>query len=209
MATHTFETIDPPNPVTSLPARISQSSPKARTIVSLAALILTAFLMAAPFAAVAAHLVETPEARQLISVQPGSMLQLVSGLLILTVLLGLPATRLARRLTCRIVILTPGYVAVEETGPTGGTAWRLPTSSFTGLAHHVRASMAGVRHELVLRHDDPSRTVLIAVAPRFTQTDVERMCSLLGVREIPACLLYERRGRNLSALYPVFSSQNA
>ncbi len=210
MARHTFETIDPPALVSSLPARIEQSSPRIRTIVSLVALTVAAIAIVAPFAAVFAHLVATPHARTLMIEQPGSVLQLAFGLVVWTVLLGVPAQRLTRRLTVRrVVSLTAGYISVEETGLFGATVWTLPTSAFTGLAHHVRASVSGVRHELVLRHDDPSRTVLIALAPRFTQSDVERICSLLDVREIPARMLYERRQQASSAPYPALRSQTA
>lgn len=210
MANHNFETIEPPAPLASLPARIVQSSPRVRTTLSLAALSVTALATAAPFAAVLAHLVATPEARSLISEQPAAVLQLAFGLVVWTVLLGWPLTRLTRRLTTRrVVTLTPGYVAVEETRLTGTSTWTLPTSAFTGLAHHVRASVSGVRHELVLRHADPARTVLIAVAPRFSQSEVERMCSLLDVEEIPARLLYERDADRKYASYAALRSQTA
>lgn len=210
MANHNFETIDPPAPLAMLPARIAQSSPRVRTILALTALSVTAFAIAAPFAAVLAHLVETPEARSLVSEQPATVMQLAFGLVVWTVLLGWPLTRLTRRLTTRrIVTLTTGHVAVEETGLIGTTTWSLPTSAFTGLAHHVRASLSGVRHELVLRHADPARTVLIAVAPRFTQSDVERICVLLDVSEISARLLYERDAVRKSTRYPSFRSQTA
>lgn len=210
MARHTFETIDPPAPLASLPARMTQSSPRLRTVLSLAALIMTALAIAAPFAAVLAHLAETPHARTLVIEQPGTVLQLAFGLVVWTVLLGWPAKRLARRLTTRRTVwITQGHVAVEETGLIGASTWTAPMPAFTGLAHHVRASVSGVRHELVLRHDDPARTVLIAVAPRFTQSEVERICGLLGVREIPARLLYERGGQEPAAAHPAFISQIA
>lgn len=210
MALHSFETIDPPAPLTALPARIEQSCPRIRTVVSLAALSVAALAIVTPFAAVLAHLIDTPHARSLMTEQPGSVVQLALGLVVWTVLLGWPAKRLARRLiTRRIVCLTRGHVAVEETGIKGTSSWTLPMTAFTGLAHHVRASVSGVGHELVLRHDDPSRSVLIAVAPRITQSEVERICALLEVREIPARLLYERSGAARSESYPALRSQTA
>lgn len=205
-----FETIDPPAPLTALPARIVQSSSRLRAVLSLAALSVAACAIVLPFAAVLAHLIDDPHARMLITEQPGSVLQLAFGLVVWSVLLGWPARRLARRLTDRrIVTLAEGVVTVKETRLVGVTIWCLPTSAFTGLAHHVRASVSGVRHELVLRHDDPALSVLISVAPRFTQSDVERICALLGVAEVPARLLYERHHLPLATTDLNFHSQPA
>lgn len=210
MAMHAFETIDPPEPPACLPARIEQSSPRAGSFAALAALALTGLAIIAPFAAVIAHLAETPDARALVIEQPRSVLQLAFGLVVWSLLLGLPAGRLVRRLVRRrIVALSEGLVTVTEVGLTATTSWSMPIAAYTGLAHHVRASVSGVRHELVLRHDDPSRTVLIAVAPRFAQADVQGLCSLLGVREVPARLLYERHRADDAAAYAALRSQTA
>lgn len=205
-----FETIEPPQPLLALPVRLEQSSPRTMTALSLMFIALAGLAIITPFVAVTLHLIEAPEARSLMSEQPGSVLQLGFGLAIWTALLGWPAKRLAKRLSARrIVTLTARDVTVDERGLFGSRTWSAPITSYTGVAHHVRASLSGVRHELILLHDDPSRSVLLAIAPRFSQAELDRVCDLLGAQEISARLLYERPVATATAAFPAFSSQTA
>lgn len=206
----TFETIDPPHPLSALPARLDQSSPRGMTVLSLIAITIAALAIVTPFIAVTLHLIAAPEARSLMSEQPGSVLQLGFGLAVWTVLLGWPAKRLAHRLTSRRnVALTTETVTVEDHGMFASRRWSKPTASYIGVVHHVRASLSGVRHELILLHDDPKRSILIAIAPRFTQFEIDRVCQLLGTGEVPARLLYERPLTNVISPIPTLISQSA
>ncbi len=205
-----FETIDPPQPLSALPARLEQSSPRAKTALSLILIALAGLAIVTPFVAVTLHLIEAPAARSLMIEQPGSVLQLGFGLAVWTALLGWPAKRLAQRLSARRIVTLSNYaVTVDERGLFGGRTWSAPFTSYTGVAHHVRASLSGVRHELILLHDDPTRSVLLAIAPRFSQAELDRVCHLLGAQEISARLLYERPVASATAAFPAFSSQTA
>lgn len=200
MGTLSFETIHPAAPPDTLPARIEQSSPRLVDTLTLLVLAATALALVSPFVAVALHLADAPEARALVFEQPRAVLQLGLGLAVWTVLLGWPARRLAQRLGLRrVVTLTPGMVRVEDAGLLRTRHWSAPVATYSGLAHHVRASLSGVRHELILVHPDPARSVLLAAAPRFAQGEIERMCGLIGVNEVPARLLYTRPGSANSA----------
>jgi hypothetical protein len=77
-----------------------------------------------------------------------------------------------------------------ERGLIRRASFETPLASYAGVAHHIRASLSGNRHELILVHPDPARTVLVAVAPRFGESDIQRLCLLLGHREVPAKALY-------------------
>ena len=122
-----FETIDPPQPLAALPARLEQSSPRTKTVLSLVLLALAGLAIVTPFVAVTLHLIEAPAARDLMSGQPGSVLQLSFALAVWTALLGWPAKRLAQRLSARrIVTLSTGAVSVDEQGMLGSHSWSVP-----------------------------------------------------------------------------------
>jgi hypothetical protein len=79
-----------------------------------------------------------------------------------------------------------GVVAVVERRFGFKRRWTAPVSEFLGLAHNVRASLSGSRHELVLVHPDPEHNVLLQLAPSMPQPHIDRVAILLGVSEIPA-----------------------
>lgn len=150
--------------------------------------------MAIPFALILALVAGEASARALIADKPVATLQMVVGMLMWMALLAWPAHRLFTKLTgVRTVSVDNGHVTVTDKGLFGTTAETVPLDTFDGLAHHIRASLSGTRHELILAHPDRSRSVLLAIADRFTKTEVERVCLLLGVPEIPARALYEPR----------------
>ena len=78
--------------------------------------------------------------------------------------------------------------------PFGSTAWSVPLASYSGIAHHVRASLSGLRHELILVHPDPAKNLLVAVADRIPQATLDRAKALLRLPEVPAKSLYMRGG---------------
>ena len=97
----------------------------------------------------------------------------------------------------RTVEIADGLVSVTEGGHFRSWAWAAPLASFTGVAHHVRASLSGTRHELILVHPTRAMSVLLSVAPRTTQSEVDRVATLLGHKEIPPSELYR-----FKALWP-------
>jgi hypothetical protein len=100
-----------------------------------------------------------------------------------------------RRLVARIAIrrtvdIDAERVRVEEGSPFGAWTWEAPLSAYAGIAHHVRASLSGTRHELILVHPEREKSVLLSVAPRASQAEVNRVVALLGTEEIPPSELY-------------------
>ena len=81
-----------------------------------------------------------------------------------------------------------------EEGLFAGKIWEEPVARYTGVAHHIRTSLSGTRHELVLAHPDRARSILISAAPDISQDDVDRICTLLGRAEISSRELYSVRG---------------
>jgi hypothetical protein len=189
-----YDTICPSAPFAGLPLVIEQRSARLPAAMQLVPLAILLVLMAIPFALILELIAGEPSARAMIADRPLATAQMTIGMLLWMALLAWPARRLLCKLfTTRTVALDAHTVTVTDRWLLGSRTRIAPVAAFDGLAHHVRASLSGTRHELILAHADRSRSVLIAVADRFTKSDVERACHLLGVREIPARELYETR----------------
>jgi hypothetical protein len=140
-----------------------------------------------------AHAVAEPRSLSVLSDRPASAIQGLVGLGILIAILMLPVSRLVRRVGIRRVIEIDGsLVRVTETTLLGSRRWSEPLSAYRGIAHHVRASLSGLSHELVLVHADSRRNVVIAEADRLSQAAIDRAKDLLGLPEVPARSLYTR-----------------
>lgn len=148
----------------------------------------------APFGIVAAHAASDPGALAAIAERPGSAALLVCGLAIGLGIAAVPLRAALARLSRRTIVTFEGTrVAVEERGLAGTTRWSAPTKDFKGIAHHVRATLSGPRHELILVHPDRSKDILLQLSARPGELTLEHFSRMLGLAEIPARELYGRR----------------
>jgi hypothetical protein len=123
--------------------------------------------------------------------KPLAVGMLILGLTCLVAAFLVPAHSLIRRLwMTRAVQIVPDRVIVCEYGLLTSKVWSAPLTDFNGVAHHVRASLSGVRHELILVHRNRSQAVLLHAAERISQATIERAAALFGVPELPARELY-------------------
>ena len=193
-----FKTVSSSNPFESFPVRISQSTPLAGSIGSLAVLLPTAAALLVPFVLLAEHLITEADARALLMERPTTGLQIGLALGLWAFLFIVPAHRLlTRTFARRSVAIDNASIAVEETGLAGQNRWQEPLAAYLGLAHHVRASVSGTRHELIMVHPNPDRSVLIETADRITEAEVARVAAFLTLPVVGAGELYRSRGLNL------------
>jgi hypothetical protein len=95
--------------------------------------------------------------------------------------------RIGRR---RRVRIGGDAVHVAERTLGGVRRWREPLRNFRGIAHHVRATLGGTHHEIVLVHPDPERSVLLISDRLIPQSRIEAVAALLRQPQIPARELY-------------------
>lgn len=86
-----------------------------------------------------------------------------------------------------------GVVSVVERVFVWAQRWQADLAEFEGVAHLVRTSLSGARHEIILVHPDRRKSVLIALSDRMSEQDVERVARVLGVEQVPAGAIYSRR----------------
>jgi hypothetical protein len=85
-----------------------------------------------------------------------------------------------------VITINAGRVHSLESGLLGARAWVEPLSAYVGVAHRVRTSLSGVRHELVLVHQNPSKSLILRSSPQISQEAVETAARLFALAEIPS-----------------------
>ncbi len=137
-----------------------------------------------------------PPARALVAEHPALGLEILAAIAFWTYLLGLPLKRLFDRLAVkRTIEIDATTVTVTEGGHFRSWTWQAPLSSFAGVAHHVRASLSGTRHELILVHPTREKSVLLSLAHQMSQSEVDRVAALLKHTEVPPTELYRLKAR--------------
>jgi hypothetical protein len=150
-----------------------------------------------------------PNAMVVLAARPVSAVLLACGLvaagLALVYCLRAGFERLSGR---HFVSIRDGQIAVEQRGLFGVRRWTQPLASYAGVAHHIRASLSGTRHEIVLVHQLPEHDVLLDVSPRSPVMTAAEVASRLGLPEVEARLIY-RRQRPLAQTDSVISQLRA
>ena len=189
-STGTFDQVTPNEPQHGLPLRLSLTPDHGRTIARLLLIVPGLTVLLAP-AAFATYLILRDHPSVLAQRDPFAFAALAAQpalwVLLFTLAMMAVLPRLGRQ---RVVTLTLDHVSVLERGLTGTSAWRVPTSSYRGIAHHVRATPGVVSHEIILVNENPERSVLLHHAPMVNQTSLDHYCNLLQMPLVPAREVY-------------------
>jgi hypothetical protein len=133
---------------------------------------------------------------------PAASAQVLGGTAVWTGLFLVPAKRIVQRLLgiSRKVRIDADLVTVREAGTLRSRVWTAPLGEFAGVAYHVRSTLSGLRHELVLVHRDRGKCVLLLQTPTAVPlATIERVTALLALPQVPPGELY-RLGRQIKRL---------
>ena len=132
--------------------------------------------------------------------RPFSAVMLAVGLLLAVSLCAVPLRAALLRLNQRgVVSLVRDRIRVEDRGLIGRRRWEATLGEFTGVTHHIRATLSGARHEIILVHSDRSKDVLLNLSARAPEQGAEQFARLLGLNVVHASVLYSRRVRSAAA----------
>jgi hypothetical protein len=186
-----FDRVTPASALEKLPIHLEQSTSHASVVLKALLLMPALAAVAVPLALLGAHAMAEPASFTMLAEHPVEALQIGLGLMLWCALFVWPLRLvLARAGTARVVDIAAGTVRVTDRGPLRSTTWAEPLGVYRGVAHCVRTSLSGVRHELILVHADARRHVLLAAAPAMPQSLLTRTASVLGLPEIAARDLY-------------------
>jgi hypothetical protein len=198
------------NPFESLPLTIDQKSSRACALVMLALVVPALCAVILPVAIVL--VLAAQEVWEAMRSKPVAVSTLAVGLVVWTALFLIPAKRIIQRgWNHRSVRITTERVTVSDRGLFGSKLWTAPLVEFRGITHHVRATLSGVSHELILLHSVADRSVLLHTSDGIARSTIERAVALLCLPEIPACELYRltRRGSSPLGITPHAEAQAA
>lgn len=188
-----FDQIAPASEFEALPIRFTGSSARGPAVTRLLLILPAMAILFVPLSLVIANAAGESSTLSAFSERPLSVLQIGFGMAIWCGIFLLPIRDIVMRLgSHRTVTIDNGKVDVADRTPFGLTHWSAPLSAYSGIAHHVRTSLSGLRHELILVHSDPAKNVLIAVADRIPQSKLDRAKALFGLPEVPARALYDK-----------------
>ncbi len=176
-----------------LPIRVRPPSRSAR--------IGRAILFAPPALALAAvvlmlalRAVAEPHLVALLAERPIATLQIAVGLALWAALFVVPAAKAAMALfSTREIEIDRNFVTIRDSSLVGRQVITVPMAQYLGLAHHIRASLSGVMHEIVLVHPRQALTVPLLVADRVSEGMLTEARALLDLPEVPPRMLYQRR----------------
>ena len=197
MTQFVFDLVEPAPDFSRLPVHFTLTTSRSSVVVKLLMLAPMMVLLAVPLTLIGAKAgagasVEH-SALSMLSDKPISSLQILTGLIVWVALFVWPLKRIVSRMGARRQVAIDGTsVMVADSSPFGSTAWSAPLGSYRGVAHHIRASLSGNRHELILVHRDPAKNVVLSISDRISQTTFEQAKYLLNLPEVPARELYAR-----------------
>ena len=183
-----FETILPHGPITSLPMDLKQTPSRSSPLLMLTLALPAVIVVLAPFSMIAAH--AAIDSSMLIE-RTATSLQLGLALVLWALVFVLPLAKRTQQLgKSRTISISDKHVNVTDHGVFGNKTWVQPLSAYRGIAHHVRSSLSGTRHELLLIHPDPACSLLLRAADNIGQTEIDDLGILLGCREIAPQVFY-------------------
>ena len=149
--------------------------------------------LAAPVVMIASDAVANPQVIHTLSDNPGSSILLSLGILIGMALLTYPLRAgLAHLGGNAVVRMADGMVTFEGRSWPNRETWRAPLAQFCGVTHHIRATLSGPRHEIVLVHPNRDKDIVLHVAPRHPKEDAVYYSELLGLAQLQPRTLYTR-----------------
>ncbi|MFV0297988.1 MAG: hypothetical protein ACK5JT_17930 [Hyphomicrobiaceae bacterium] len=193
MVISAFDRVTAHSTLTELPVRLEQSASRTGAWVRVLLLMPCALIGLAFIGWLTWHLATTPDSMALLADRPLAALQVAFGSALWMFLFGVPAiTNLRRLRQHRRIEIVDGVVQVEERGFLGTTTrWSATISSFEGISHHIRASLSGLKHEVVLVNTNPHRSLTLKIGERVEQADIDTLKALLGLPEVPAKRIYD------------------
>lgn len=196
-----YDSVSPQHDYSALPAAFVERSSQSTLIIKTLLLGPMSLLVAVPLVMIGIDLIAAPASAAALTVSPIVAAQLLAALIVWTALFIVPLAKIVPRLgRSRTVSIDHDTVQLTTHGLIGKRHEIVRLASYRGVAHRVRTTLSGARHEVVLVHPMPEHSVLLAIADRIADVQVARIAATLGLAEVPARELQARRRK-----LPVFS----
>lgn len=188
-----FDVVQPAAAFERLPIHIVQKPSRGRLIARLLLILPAVAAVAVPLLAMVFHAVRDPDWLALVAARPLAAAQITAGLALCVGLFVLPASRAVMQIGARREVeIADGQVHIADSTLLGRRTRTVPLSGYVGVAHHIRASLSGLTHEILLVHRDPVMTITLTTADAISQSTLDRTKALLNLPEVSPGVLYGR-----------------
>jgi hypothetical protein len=187
MQRQTYEFIEVSDGQFPPPITFKQNNRQLARLPGLVLMATLAGLIVAPQIGLAAYALASPEVRASLINHPWATVELAVALLFWVGLVCWPLRSMLMALIChRSVEIRDGEVRVIDETPFSTVAWRAPLTTYEGIALDVRSSLSGIRQEATLVHPNCSRSVVLMVAERIGDREIEELCHVFDLPRLPA-----------------------
>lgn len=139
-----------------------------------------------PGAMIAAETFADPAMRNRLAASPVNTAVALSGIAIWLTMFGVPVFRALRRLGwSRSIVIERQIATSRDFTVFGAKSQELPLTAFEGLSHNVRTKLSGTRHELILVHRNPSKSLLLDLAENISHEEAAKFANNIGVKLLP------------------------
>ena len=187
MQRQTYEFIEVSDGQFPLPITLKQNNRKLARVPGLVLMTTLAGLIVVPQIVLAAYAFASPEVRASLIDHPWATVELAVALLFWVGLVCWPLRSMLMATIChRLVEIRDREVRVIDETPFSTVAWRAPLTTYEGIALDVCSSLSGVRYEATLVHPNSNRSVVLMVAERIGDREIEELCRIFGLPRLPA-----------------------
>ena len=207
-----YDSVFPQLSLDALPVTFVERSSQSTLVIKALLLGPMSVLVALPLVMIGMDVIAAPASAAIPTVSPLVAAQLAAALIVWTALFIVPLGKVLARLgRSRTVRIDRDSVQLTTRGHLGKRHEIVRLASYRGVAHRVRTTLSGARHEIVLVHADPQRSVLLAVADRIGDTQVAHMADALGLPQVAARDLQARKWKlpALSMQHPPMAAPSA
>ncbi|MCB1510706.1 MAG: hypothetical protein KDJ36_07360 [Hyphomicrobiaceae bacterium] len=160
-------------------------------VAAFAALMLTPFVAIGVAAAAQGDVLTSVVENGPINPASAIMLAAVASLALCLLCWGLVRGLSCRRIVRRVSI-ADGCIQVQDKTGRGLHAWSEPVQAYLGLAHRVRTSLSGSRHEIWLVHGDQKKSFPLMIATILGETELAARAEQTGLKVVPFSTLRSR-----------------
>ncbi|MBU2581504.1 MAG: hypothetical protein KJ622_07285 [Alphaproteobacteria bacterium] len=147
-----------------------------------------------PSAMIAANAFAEPALRDRLAAAPMNTAGALAGVSIWLLMFGIPAYRALRRLGwSRSIELDRHSATVHDRTLFARSTYNLPLTEFDGVSHHVRTNLSGMRHELVLVHADPRKSLLVMMADAISQDETDEFARRYMLAQLPPGVMFRAK----------------
>ncbi len=165
-----------------LPITLRRSERKLARLPGLLLMATLAALIVIPQIGLAVYALTSPELRAVLAANPIAAIELAVAFVFWAGLVCWPLRNIVVAMASdRIIDIRNGDVMVVDRTPFSSRGWRMPLATYSGVSVQLRTSLSSVMRDVVLVHQEASRSLVLATAEQVGKGEIIELCRILGL----------------------------